>query len=133
MSLFDRFSDLFMRHMKLFLLVMFAMAGGSFVWFTLMCVSIIPLSTGNINSPTTYLISGEILRSEMSHFLSIKFIVRMKFRCKHLHIQMKITRILYNNIKSNETIWFYINCTYRYIKLRYGDIAMANTYIFFIC
>ena len=78
MSLFDRFSDLFMRHMKLFLLVMFAMAGGSFLWFTLMCVNIIPLSTGNINSPTTYLISGEILRSEMSHFLSIKLIVRMK-------------------------------------------------------
>ena len=89
-----------MRHMKLFLLVMFAMAGGSFVWFTLMCVNIIPLSTGNINSPTTYLIYGEILRSEMSHFLSIKLIFRMKFRCEHLHIQMKTTRIIYNNIKS---------------------------------
>lgn len=45
----DRFSDLFMRHMKLFLLVMFAMAGGSFVWFTLMCVDVIPLSTGKSN------------------------------------------------------------------------------------
>lgn len=38
-----------MRHMKLFLLVMFAMAGGSFVWFTLMCVNVIPLSTGKSN------------------------------------------------------------------------------------
>ncbi|XP_034303356.2 solute carrier family 49 member 4 homolog isoform X2 [Magallana gigas] len=43
-----RFSDLFMRHMKLFLLVMFAMAGGSFVWFTLMCVDVIPLSTTQV-------------------------------------------------------------------------------------
>ncbi|XP_061174557.1 solute carrier family 49 member 4 homolog [Saccostrea echinata] len=40
-----RFSDVFMRHMKLFLLVMFGVAGGSFVWFTLMCVKVIPLST----------------------------------------------------------------------------------------
>ncbi|XP_062607785.1 solute carrier family 49 member 4-like [Saccostrea cucullata] len=43
-----KFSDVFMRHMKLFLLVMFGVAGGSFVWFTLMCVKVIPLSTGII-------------------------------------------------------------------------------------
>ncbi|XP_048730578.2 solute carrier family 49 member 4-like isoform X2 [Ostrea edulis] len=40
-----RFSDLFMRHMKFFLLVMFALAAGSFVWFTLLCVKVIPFST----------------------------------------------------------------------------------------
>lgn len=44
--LIHRFSDLFMRHMKFFLLVMFALAAGSFVWFTLLCVKVIPFSTG---------------------------------------------------------------------------------------
>ncbi|XP_061172398.1 solute carrier family 49 member 4 homolog [Saccostrea echinata] len=40
-----RFSDVFMRHMRLFVLVMFGVAGGSFVWFTLSCVKVIPIST----------------------------------------------------------------------------------------
>ncbi|XP_061174522.1 solute carrier family 49 member 4 homolog [Saccostrea echinata] len=47
-----RFSDVFMRHMKLFLLVMFGVAGGSFVWFTLMCVKVIPFSTAQVYTST---------------------------------------------------------------------------------
>ncbi|VDI56415.1 MFS transporter, FLVCR family, disrupted in renal carcinoma protein 2 [Mytilus galloprovincialis] len=39
-----RFADLFMKHMKLFLVCLYICGGGSYVWFTLICTKIIPYS-----------------------------------------------------------------------------------------
>ncbi|XP_061174513.1 solute carrier family 49 member 4 homolog [Saccostrea echinata] len=43
-----RFSDMFMKHMKLISMVMLAAAGLSFLWFTLLRVKIIPFSTEQV-------------------------------------------------------------------------------------
>ncbi|XP_071157380.1 solute carrier family 49 member 4 homolog isoform X1 [Mytilus edulis] len=43
-----RFSDLFLRHMKLFLLCLYMCGGASFVWFTLVCDKIVPYSTAQL-------------------------------------------------------------------------------------
>ncbi|CAC5412617.1 DIRC2 [Mytilus coruscus] len=43
-----RFADLFMKHMKLFLVCLYLCGGGSYVWFTLICTKIIPYSVVQI-------------------------------------------------------------------------------------
>lgn len=43
--LIARFADIFMRHMKMFLVCLYIGGAGSYVWFTLICTKIIPFST----------------------------------------------------------------------------------------
>ncbi|KAK3105810.1 hypothetical protein FSP39_006209 [Pinctada imbricata] len=46
--LIARFSDIFMRHMKIFVVSMYVLAGGSFVWVTLLCLKVIPYTSVQI-------------------------------------------------------------------------------------
>ncbi|KAK3106048.1 hypothetical protein FSP39_011651 [Pinctada imbricata] len=46
--LIARFSDLFMRHMKVFVVSMYVIAGGAFVWVTLLCLKVIPYTSVQI-------------------------------------------------------------------------------------
>ena len=43
-----RFADIFAKHMKLFLIVLYVLGGASFVWFTLLCNNVLEFSTDQL-------------------------------------------------------------------------------------
>ncbi|CAG2219534.1 DIRC2 [Mytilus edulis] len=45
-----RFSDIFMKHMKLFLMCLFLCGGGAIIWFTLICTKVLAFSTVQLYS-----------------------------------------------------------------------------------
>lgn len=46
--LFDfRFADIFAKHMKVYLLVLYSLSFGAFIWIALMFIQVAPFQTGN--------------------------------------------------------------------------------------